>query len=411
MPADYLYAADFSGTTGANGIDVFDSTFTNVSATTFAGKFIDPNIPAGFKPFNIAFLNDDLYVAYAKPSGTSTITGTGGYIDEFDASGNFIKTIYSDTAGKNLNGPWGMELFGTNDLVVSNFGGASGTAPSGTFALINLTTDTFAGTIDGSDGLPITDPGLWGLASGSAGLYFTAEIDSQTHGLLGVISFATAASGTVAGLAPSTTQPTVSTTEGMVFSGPVGSFTDTNPAATTSNYDVTIDWGDGTPETAGTVVATSTADTFNVIGTHTYADAGVNGGIGHFPITIDVHDINSTTTTITDTANVADVPLVVTGKLNPASDSGASDSDDITNVVQPNFFGTTNQPFATVTLYATAAGSTTPVVIGQGVSNAKDAWPTAATRSPPSPSIPPATPLAVRRRSSPPWSSTRWGRR
>ena len=70
---------------------------------------------------------------------------------------------------------------------------------------------------------------------------------------------------------------------------------------------------------------------------------------------------------------VADVPLTVTGKLNPASDSGVSNSDDITNVVQPNFLGTTSQPNATVTLFAQASGGTV-VVIGQGVSNASDAW-------------------------------------
>ena len=63
------------------------------------------------------------------------------------------------------------------------------------------------------------------------------------------------------------------------------------------------------------------------------------------------------TLAISNTANVADVPLVVTGRLNPASDSGESNSDDITNVVQPNFIGTTNQPGATVTLYALATGS------------------------------------------------------
>ncbi len=176
-------------------------------------------------------------------------------------------------------------------------------------------------------------------------------------------------------LTASPAQPTVSTTEDVAFSGAVASFTDANPTAPLSDFSyVTIDWGDGTPLTLGKVTQSGAIGTaFEVSGTHTYADARVNGGIGTFPITVAVHDIGGSTLTVNNTANVADVPLVVTGKLNPASDSGVSNSDDITNVVQPNFLGTTSQPGATVTLYAQAAGGT-PFLIGRGVSNSSDAW-------------------------------------
>jgi hypothetical protein len=224
---------------------------------------------------------------------------------------------------------------------------------------------------------------LWSLIDGNGGsggtsgtLYFTAGIDGQTEGLLGAIAFSPNETAVVAALAPSATQPTVATTEDVVFSGPVASFTNTNPASTTGEYNyVSIDWGDGSPDSAGTISQPGGPGTaFIVSGTHTYADAGVNGGIGHFPITVNVHDQDGLTLAISNTADVADVPLVVSGRLNPASDSGESNSDDITNVVQPNFLGTTNQPGATVTLFAQATGSLTPVVIGLGVSNANDAW-------------------------------------
>src|SRR5207244_3793523 len=69
-----------------------------------------------------------------------------------------------------------------------------------------------------------------------------------------------------------------------------------------------------------------------------------------------------------------DVALLVTGKLNPASDSGVSNSDNITNVVQPNFLGTTSEPNATVSLYAQPTSGGAIVLIGQGVSNSSDAW-------------------------------------
>jgi large repetitive protein len=176
-------------------------------------------------------------------------------------------------------------------------------------------------------------------------------------------------------LSTSPSQPTVSTTEATVFSGPVASYTSANPTETVSDFNyVTIDWGDGTPLSLGTITQPAGPGTaFIVSGKHTYATAGVSSGIGQYPITVAIHDLGGSTLNVVNTANVADVPLIVTGKLNPASDSGVSNSDDITAVVQPNFIGTTNQPNATVNLYATVSGGR-PVLIGQGVSNANDAW-------------------------------------
>lgn len=494
----YLYAADFTGATGTNGIDVFDSTFTNVSSTTFAGKFADPNAISGYEPYNIAQFGGDLYVTYARPNGI--VTSPGGYIDEFATDGTFVKRVYTDTAGTTLAGPWGMAIapsgFGSfgGDLLVGNLGDGTGTSPSGTIAAINLTNGTLAGTISGANGHPIVNPGQWGLLFGNGGaggtsgtLYFSAGSNGQTAGLFGSIASAaqatftvaaapltamgatvngiegnalsTAASGVLiatfqdsgtpgsassytatinwgdgatsspiaitsqgtpngvvysvfgdhtyaeigtypitvtitngangamviassqaviadAALAPSATQPTVSTTEAIAFSGAVASFTDGNPTAPLTDYNyVMINWGDGTPATAGMISQPGGVGTaFVVSGTHTYADAGVQGGIGHYPITVNLHDVDGSTLAISNTANVADVVLTVSGKLNPASDSGISNMDNITNVVQPNFIGSTNQPDATITLYATMAGSSTAVPIGTGTSDASGAW-------------------------------------
>ena len=87
-----------------------------------------------------------------------------------------------------------------------------------------------------------------------------------------------------------------------------------------------------------------------------------------------MNDVRRLDNTITNTADVADVPLIVTGKLNPASDSGVSNTDNITNVVLPNFLGTTNQPDATISLYATVLGTATPALIGTGTSDASGGW-------------------------------------
>jgi uncharacterized protein (TIGR03118 family) len=55
----FLYAADFR-----NGkIDVINNTFQK---TTLSGSFKDPNLPAGYAPYNIQNLDGKLYVTYAK---------------------------------------------------------------------------------------------------------------------------------------------------------------------------------------------------------------------------------------------------------------------------------------------------------------------------------------------------------
>jgi hypothetical protein len=122
------------------------------------------------------------------------------------------------------------------------------------------------------------------------------------------------------------------------FTGPVATFTDANPAAPVGDFTATIDWGDGTPESAGTVAQPGgTGTAFVVAGSHTYADAGA---AGTYPIQVFVTDVGGSKLTIPNVAAVADNPIAVTGNLNPASDSGKFNNDGITNVTQPDFSGT-----------------------------------------------------------------------
>jgi hypothetical protein len=288
----------------------------------------------------------------------------------------------------------GIEGISTGNVIIATFSDAN---PGATVA--DYTTGTGSVVVNWGDGsAPQTLPASALTSTGSAnGVLFTVTT-SHTYAEEGFYQLtvtitddggSTASahgSATIAdaALTAVTPAPTVDATEAILFSGEVGSFTDANPTAPITDYRVAIDWGDGTPETVGTLSQPGGVGTaFLVDGTHTYAyslplgshGSGLPGPQnGTYPITIYVNDVGGSELTLTNTANVADVALTVTGNLNPASDSGVSHSDDITNVVQPNFLGTTNQPNATVTLYATASGSSTPVVIGQGVSNANDAW-------------------------------------
>jgi uncharacterized protein (TIGR03118 family) len=173
--SSFLYAASASGS-----IHVFDSNWTDVTSTTFAGKFVDPSLPAGYAPFNIQTIGSNLYVTY---SGT-----TGGFVDEYDTAGNFIKRIASGGA---LFSPWGLVIapanFGSfsNDLLVGNFG-------NGEILAYDPTTDAYLGTLDGPNGLPIVNDFLWALETRTGGtgdnpnaVYFTAGIDNQQDGLFG----------------------------------------------------------------------------------------------------------------------------------------------------------------------------------------------------------------------------------
>ena len=140
-----------------------------------------------------------------------------------------------------------------------------------------------------------------------------------------------------------------------VFKGQVAMFTLSDLTEPVGNFTATIDWGDGHPMTAGTMSQPGGVGTaFVVSGSHTYADAGVNGGIGTYAVQVFVVDNNGSRLTIDNTANVADNPIVLTGQLNPASDSGKYDNDGITDVAQPNFDGT-SEPFSHVVLLPTVA--------------------------------------------------------
>ena len=86
-----LYATNFN----AGRIDVFNSSFAPV---TLAGGFTDPNLPAGYAPFNIQNVGGLLYVTYAlqDASKANDVPGAGhGYLDVFNSSGILQKRLVS----------------------------------------------------------------------------------------------------------------------------------------------------------------------------------------------------------------------------------------------------------------------------------------------------------------------------
>jgi uncharacterized protein (TIGR03118 family) len=173
---NFLYAAD------GGGIDVFNSAF---APSTLTGSFVDPGLPAGFTPYNVANIGGTLYVTYENE------TSGGGVIDKFDLNGNFLSRFTNNAAGGPLASPWGIALapatFGT-------FGGAVlvGNEDDGHISAFNATTGAFLGQLQKPDGTPVANTGLWGLAFGNSGagfdpnsLYFAAGINGEVNGLFG----------------------------------------------------------------------------------------------------------------------------------------------------------------------------------------------------------------------------------
>lgn len=96
-----LYAADF-----ANGVvQTFDESFELV------GDFEnDPDQLSGFAPFNVATIDNSIFVAFARqePGATDDVAGVDlglGFIDQFDADGKLLRRF---ATGGELNAPWAM---------------------------------------------------------------------------------------------------------------------------------------------------------------------------------------------------------------------------------------------------------------------------------------------------------------
>jgi len=174
---NFLYVAD-----SANAkIDVYNGSFVK---TSLAGSFTDPNLPAGFTPYNVQNLGGKLLVTYENEASG------GGIVNEFDLNGNLLRRVSSNAAGGPLDSPWGLAFapasFGTfaGALLVGNEG-------DGHISAFNFATGDFLGQLLDTSGNPIANPGLWGLIPGNGGeggdpeaLYLVAGIEDEQQGLL-----------------------------------------------------------------------------------------------------------------------------------------------------------------------------------------------------------------------------------
>jgi len=158
------------------------------------GSFTDPNLPAGYAPFGIQLIGNQVFVTYALQDGAAPEPASGvgnGLVDIFDLEGTFVRRFVSNGV---LNAPWGVAKasasFGlfSNAILIGNFG-------DGTINAFDPATGNSLGQLKDGTGKVITNPGLWALAFRNDGvgdpntLYFTAGPNKQNRGLFGAISF------------------------------------------------------------------------------------------------------------------------------------------------------------------------------------------------------------------------------
>src|SRR5690242_17783980 len=184
--APALAVTDFHG----GFIETFLPGFSRVA---LPGSFTDPNLPAGYAPFGIQVIGQQVFVTYALQDAVKhdPVPGAGnGIVSIFDMDGNFVRRFA--TAGA-LNAPWGVTQasanFGpfSNNILIGNVG-------DGNINAYDLATGNFIGKLKDGDGHAIAKIGLHGLTFRSDGfggpdtLYFTSQFQNADDGLFGAIT-------------------------------------------------------------------------------------------------------------------------------------------------------------------------------------------------------------------------------
>ena len=135
-----------------------------LSRTAYPGAFQDPNLPAGYSPYNIQAIGNFVFVTYAKKNetGRAPLVGAGlGIVSIFDLEGNFVRRFLSD--GGPLNVPWGVTLTSANfgpfpgKILIGNTGG------DGTILVFDPADASSLGPLTDSEGFVIINPGVHGL--------------------------------------------------------------------------------------------------------------------------------------------------------------------------------------------------------------------------------------------------------
>jgi uncharacterized protein (TIGR03118 family) len=284
-------------------------------------------------------------------AGNYVVLGTHVFRDETDSilvvindvgGASATVTVAASVADADVFTPGGMTLAATEGQSLSG-------------ALAHFT-DSYAG----ADANGLTAAVDWGdgtqtsaTVSGSAGSFTVtgSHVYAQTGQFTAQVSLADDAPGTASATAATTidvadapltaTGVTLSAAEGNRFTGAVATFDDGNLLSSAADFMATIDWGDGTSSTAGTVALVA-AGSFFVTGDHTYAETG--DGLA---VKVIIHDLGGSLATVVSTANIVDAALTASA-VTIAATEGLSFSGTVATFTDGNPSATTADFTATI---------------------------------------------------------------
>ena len=122
---------------------------------------------------------------------------------------------------------------------------------------------------------------------------------------------------------------TFTATQGTAFTGTVATFIDPMATDTAAEFTATINWGDGSTSTTGTVSGSNGA--FTVAGSHTYSGDGAD----LVSVTITQVSPGTATATAASSADVVDGDLTVTD-VTAAATQGTSFSGTVATFIDPD---------------------------------------------------------------------------
>lgn len=192
MCNDYLYVVDFYN----NEILVFDYDYNQITNLAY-GPFIDKDlhnpIPSNFAVYNIANIENYLFVSYAEQNTekNAAVSGNGnGYISIFKADGTFVRRLVSQGF---LNSPWAMAIapcdFGIfeDQLLV----GCSGDGYINVYKISkkchHAHLGEHIGTLRNVQGQPIVIQGIWGITEHHKAIYVASGPNNENDGLIAKI--------------------------------------------------------------------------------------------------------------------------------------------------------------------------------------------------------------------------------
>jgi hypothetical protein len=427
---DYTATGPHSGTVGfydgtstyQGGVDFSDLTPTTDSTPVTNYTFTPP---ASIGTFS---LTDDSMPGYAlisDPSASPTFESvaysnkTNVMIAATGATSNNLFTLNNPTAAAG-EASVSVDLGGANDTVniahnpgpnvaLTIDGGVGSQTVTVNAAGLAAGTGSSNFSIVGGAGpntLRLNDQGVGGpigLQAGtptSAAVAFFGSSTSMSFTNMGVIQgFETNDSPTLAIPSPLATIPAQAGVP--LVNVAIANFTDADLIETAGSYQATINWGDGTAPTAGTIAAGPTPGQYIISGSHTYLSTGAptigvsltdlggtfnstlaNAGGAVVPVSTQLDAIGSVggsparamVTAAVQPDPPAPSPAFTWARLSPQSDSGISSSDGITNVTTPTFVGGAT-PGAVIQVFEAPTGSSAaPVMIATGVASSSGAW-------------------------------------